>query len=57
MESNESVYTVTCFTPGCEWERGYPTRAEARLAGREHEEKHDFHITAVFPREKPRLAA
>ncbi len=57
MDNDEFVYTVSCFTPGCAWERAYATRAEARLAGREHEETHDYHITAVFPREEPRLAA
>ncbi len=47
--ATEAVYTVACCTPGCPWEMHCATHIEAHLAGREHEELHDSHITAIFP--------
>ncbi len=49
MENGPATYHVACCTPGCTWEIHCATHIEAQRAGREHEEMHDAHVTAIFP--------
>ncbi len=57
MQSGAPQFIVACCTPGCYWEEECPTRREARLAGRVHEEAHEFHVTGVFPLDETKTAA
>ena len=43
----ELPYTVACSTPGCNWEQECYVHDEARVAGDQHEEAHDGHLTYV----------